>query len=257
MTNKNISRPERRSERGFSILELVVSMAIFSVIMGVVFQQVEQAQHASAAERAKLDVFQEARAFMDLMARDLHEAGYPSPRSFGVGILTANPALPRSPHAADSRVAVGLTRVDSGSLWFEGDVDGSGTVSVVQYQLDLVGNNCPCLRRSQQPKTDAAPLTQVPVYQVEVQNVRNGTALAPIFFAYSHGSAGAPIALPLDFDKTDAPSLASVDAIKVMLTVEADTFDAKTRLRPINTLISTVRLNNCSSAASGEFMSCQ
>jgi prepilin-type N-terminal cleavage/methylation domain-containing protein len=246
----------RQAEHGFSILELVVVMAIFTVIMGVMFQQVEHSQQSAATERSKLDVFQEARAFMDLMARDLHEAGYPSPRSFAPGVLTLNAQLPRSPYAGDSRVAVGLTRVDAGGLWFEGDVDGSGNVSVVQYRLDPNGNNCPCLRRSQQPKTNAGPLVQVPVYQVEVQNVKNGTAENPIFLAYSHGSTGTSLTLPVDFD-SDPAAITSIDTIKVMLTVEASTPDPKTRLKPINTLISTVRLNNCSSATSGQYLSCE
>jgi prepilin-type N-terminal cleavage/methylation domain-containing protein len=246
----------RQDERGFSVFELMVTIAIFTVIMAVMFEQIDHAERASTTERTRLDIFQEARAFMDLMARDLHEAGYPSPRSFGPGVLTLNPLLPRSPYAADSRVAVGLTRIDSGDLWFEGDVDGNGTVAVVQYRLDTVGNNCPCLRRSQQPKASVAPLSQVPAYQVEVQNVKNGTTQDPIFFAFSHGSTGTPLTLPIDFD-SDPAALTSIDAIKVMLTVESTVADPKTLLKPINTLISTVRLNNCSSATSGQYMSCQ
>jgi hypothetical protein len=153
-------------------------------------------------------------------------------------------------------VAVGLTRIDAGGLWFEGDVDGNGTVAVVQYRLDPNGTNCPCLRRSQQPKANADPLAQVPTYQVEVQNVKNGTAQDPIFFAYSHGSTGTPLTLPIDFNNNPA-ALTSIDTIKVMLTVESNTPDPKTLLKPINTLISTVRLNNCSSATSGQYLSCQ
>jgi prepilin-type N-terminal cleavage/methylation domain-containing protein len=246
----------RHNESGFSILELVVAVAIFSVIMGVMFQQVDQAQQTSTTERARLDVFQEARAFMDLMSRDLHEAGYPSPRNFAPGVLTLNPALPRSPFAADSRVAMGLTKVGSGELWFEGDVEGTGTVSVVQYRLETDGNNCPCLRRSQQPKTNADPMAQVHVDQVEVQNVKNGTDANPIFYAFAHGSTGTPLTLPIDFN-SDPNSLASVDTIKVSVTVESPTPDPKTRIKPITTLVSTIRLNNCSSATSGQFMSCQ
>jgi type II secretory pathway pseudopilin PulG len=246
----------RQGESGFSLIELVMTVGIFTIIMGIMFQQINQAQQSSVGERAKLDTFQEARAFMDLLSRDLHEAGYPSPRSFAPGVLTLNPMLPRSPYAADSRVAVGLTRVAPGDLWFEGDVDGDGTVSVVQYRLDPSGNNCPCLRRSQQPKTSVDPLAQVPVYQVEVQNVKNGTAADPIFFAFSHGSTGTPITLPIDFN-TNPTTITTVDTIKVMLTVESGTRDPQTSLRPIDTLISTVRLNNCSSAASGQFLSCR
>jgi type II secretory pathway pseudopilin PulG len=246
----------RQGESGFSPIELVVTVGIFTIIMGVMFQQINQAQQSSVGERTKLDNLQEARAFMDLMSRDLHEAGYPSPRSFAPGVLTLNAQLPRSPYAADSRVAVGLTRVAPGDLWFEGDVDGNGTVSVVQYHLDPDGHNCPCLRRSQQPKTSADPLDQVPVYQVEVQNVKNGTPENPIFSAYRHGSAGTPLTLPIDFNN-DPATITSVETIKVMLTVESGTRDPHTSLKPIDTLISTVRLNNCSAAASGQFLSCQ
>ena len=81
----------RQGESGFSLIELMVTMGIFTIIMGVMFQQIHQAQHSSVAERAKLDTFQEARAFMDLISRDLHEAGYPSPRSFAPGVLTREP----------------------------------------------------------------------------------------------------------------------------------------------------------------------
>ena len=232
----------RQGESGFSLIELVVTMGIFTIIMGVMFQQIQQAQHSSVAERAKLDTFQEARAFMDLIGQT-HAA-------------TGHPMLPRSPYAADSRVAVGLTKVGPGDLWFEGDVDGTGTVSVVQYRVDPTGNNCPCLRRSQQPKASIDPLAQVPVYQVEVQNVRNGTAQDPIFFAFSHGSTGTPLTLPIDFNANPA-TLSAVDTIKVLLTVESGTRDPQTSIRPIDTLISTVRLNNCSSAGSGQFLSCR
>jgi len=251
-----MSSKQQHNEHGFSILELVVAVAIFSVIMSVMFQQIDQVSQTSTTERSKLDVFQEARAFMDLMSRDLHQAGFPSPRSFAAGVLTLNAALPRSPYAADSRVAVGLTKVGSGELWFEGDVNGTGQVSVVQYHLDTTGTNCPCLRRSEQPKANGDPLTQTPVYQVEVQNVKNGTDTNPIFYAFDHLSTGTPNTLPIDFNNNSSV-IANVDTIKVMLTVESPTPDPKTRIKPIATLVSTVRLANCSSANSGQFMSCQ
>jgi len=243
-------------DAGFTMIELMIAVAIFSVIMGVMFAAIGDAQKMSMSERAKLDVFQDARAFMDQLSRDLHEAGYPSPRSFAPGVLTLNPALPRSPYAADARVAVGLTRVAAGELWFEGDVDGTGTVSVVQYRLETNGSNCPCLRRSQQPKTAADPLAQVPSYELEVQNVKNGTTDDPIFFAFAHGSTGTALTLPIDFNNSP-DALASVDTIKVTLTVESSVRDLKTHLTPLTTLISTVRLNNCSSATTGQFLSCE
>jgi prepilin-type N-terminal cleavage/methylation domain-containing protein len=256
MSQQRQARHMSQNERGFSLIELVVAVGVFTVIMGVMFQQIDHAQQASLTERSKLDIFQEARAFIDLMSRDLHEAGYPSTRSFAPGLLTVDPLLPRSPSSADSRAAVGLTLIDNDKLWFEGDVDGTGQVSVVQYRLDTVGNNCPCVRRSQQPKNNVSPLAQAAVYQVEVQNVTNGTAASPIFYAFNHGTNGTPLTLPLDFNNNPA-ALSSIDTIKIMMTVQSSIRDPKTGLRPSATLVSTVRLNNCSSAQTGQFLSCE
>ena len=247
------------AEHGFSLIELMISMLILTLIMAVIFQEITLVQQRSAAEQTKLDMFQESREFVDQMSRDLHQAGFPSPRNFGLGALTADPNRPTSPYAADYRVAMGLTKVDSGDLWFEGDVDGTGSVSVVHYHLDTsTANNCPCLKRSQQQKINGDPLTGQtnPVYQVEVQNVQNGDSTSPIYFAYSHGSTGTALTLPLDFN-ANAKTLASIDTVKIVMTVQASTPDPKTGVKPITTLVSTVKLNNCSAAKSGQFMSCQ
>ncbi len=247
-------------QRGFSLIELMIVMLILTVVVGAIFNQINVAQQRSAAEQTKLDMFQESREFMDQMTRDLHQAGYPSPRNYASSsTLTANPALPRSPYAADYRVAVGVTKIDSGDLWFEGDVDGTGNVSVVQYHLDTsTTGNCPCLRRSQQQKVNGDPLTgqTSPVYQVEVQNVQNGSSSNPIFYAYAHGSTGTALSLPLDFN-ANSTDIASIDTIKIVMTVQANTPDPKTGLRPITSLVSTVKLNNCSAANTGQYMSCQ
>src|SRR5262249_15065883 len=133
-------------------------------------------------------------------------------------------------------------------------IDGSGTVSVVQYHLDTsTSGGCPCLRRSQAAKTDADPLAQPsPVYQVEVQGVQN----SQIFSAYVQGSTGVPITLPIDFGG-NASTISTIDTVKAVLTVQSQYVDPETKDKPITTLVSTVRLNNCSQAQSGLTMSCQ
>jgi hypothetical protein len=154
----------------------------------------------------------------------------------------------------DSRAAVGLVSVDSDELWFEGDVEGTGDVSVIRYYLDpSTANGCPCLRRSQLPKVDGDPLTEqsAPSYQVQVQGVLN----TDIFSAYTTGGT-AEIVLPVDFT-ADGPAIASTDTIKAKLTIQSTYVDPQTRERPMTTLITTVRLNNCSQAATGYAMSCE
>src|ERR1044071_7959543 len=128
---------------GFSLLELMIVVVLVLVVTGAVFNVINLSTARSATEQTKLDMTQEGREFMDQMSRDLRQAGYPNPRNFASSVLTV------SPIANDHRAAVGLVKVDANDLWFEGDVDGSGTVSVVQYHLDTsTSNNCPCLRRT-------------------------------------------------------------------------------------------------------------
>jgi hypothetical protein len=145
--------------------------------------------------------------------------------------------------------------VDDGDLWFEGDVDGTGIVSVVRYHLDTsTTNGCPCLRRSQLPKIDGDPVDgqSTEVYQVQVTGVQN----TDIFSAFSRGTTGTPIALPIDFNDA-GPDIATVDTIKVTLSLQSPNIDPKTGEHPVTTLVSTVKLNNCSQAAPGYAMSCR
>ena len=166
---------------GFSLIELMIVLVVLLVITGAIFQVIKLSTERSVTEQTKVDMFQEAREFMDQMSRDLRQAGYPSPRNMDPSVLTQNPIM------NDHHAAAGLVKVDTGDLWFEGDVDGSGTVSVVQYHLDTARRtNCPCLKRSQLPKIDASPLSQsTPTYQVEVQGVQNTN----IFSAFNNGVA--------------------------------------------------------------------
>jgi prepilin-type N-terminal cleavage/methylation domain-containing protein len=232
------------SNSGFSLLELMIVLVILLVISGAIFQVIALTTERSSAEQVKLDMFQEAREFMDQMTRDLRQAGYPNARNFAPTVLT-------TPTSNDQRVAVGLVKVAAGELWFEGDVDGTGTVSVIRYYLDTsTANNCPCLKRSQLPKVAGNPLTEQddPVYQVEVQGVTNTN----IFSAYNSTVAQT---LPKDFN-ANASTLAAIDTVQAVLSLQATTIDPKTRTKPATSLVTTVRLNNCSLAASGQQTSC-
>ena len=237
----------RRANAGFSLVELTVSLAVVILVSGVILRVVSVVGARSATEQTKLDMFQETREFMDQMSRDLRQAGYPSPRNLDPSVFTQNPFI--NDHVA----AAGVVRVDSGDLWFEGDMDGTGQVSVVRYHLDTsTDNGCPCLKRSQVPKVDGSPLTgqSDPVYQIEVQGVLNTS----IFSAFTNGAAKT---LPLDISTDSGVTIAGVDTLQATLTLRAATIDPETRKRPVTTLVTTVRLNNCSQAAIGSKTSCQ
>lgn len=204
-----------------------------SIIMGAIFSQINTGMQSAPSEAAKVDLMQESREFMDQMARDLRSAGYPNTRNFSAdqGTTAANTAF-------------GLVKVDSTNLWFEGSIDGSGTVYVVRYQLDDTCNPLPCLKRTQTAKAAADPLAgQIAVdYETEVQNVANfdGNDATPIFIAYDASGTAVP---PIDIN---SPTIAGINSLAVTLKVRSSYLDPKTNQYPVITLLSTVRMHNCS-----------
>jgi Tfp pilus assembly protein PilW len=236
---------------GFSLIETMIVLMILLTLTASIFQMINTSTQRSSTEQTKLDMFQEAREFMDQMSRDLRQAGYPSPRNVDPSLIT------QSPLRNDKDAAVGVVKVDTGDLWFEGDMDGMGVVSVVKYHYDSsTTNGCPCLKRSQLPKVDGDVLTEgaggqtLASYQVEVQGV-----LSPnIFSAYNNGTT---VGLPVTITSGSGATMAATDTIQAILTLQAATVDPQTRKKPVTSLVTTVRLNNCSQAAIGFQTSCQ
>src|SRR5438034_11093130 len=123
---------------GFSLLELMIVLIIILSISAAIFQTINLTTQRSSAEQTKIDMFQEAREFMDQMSRDLRQAGYPNPRNLSPAVLT------QVPIKKDLHASAGVVNIDGGDLWFEADVKGTGEVSVIEYHLDTsTSNNCP------------------------------------------------------------------------------------------------------------------
>ena len=240
-------RMRRKRQAGFSMIEMLVACAITTIIMGAIFAQIIQGQKFSSSQAAKLDLFQESRQFMDQMSRDLRAAGYPNTRNFQ--------ADPVSPAQNSPQEAVGLVLLDVGELRFESSIDGSGNVSVIRYKLVATGTGCPCVVRSQTQKVEVDPLEQGESDQTEVQNVLNGTTADPIFKAYY--ADGSAVTLPIDITNN---ALANINSVFITIKVQSPYLDPQTRQKPTMTLLSTVRLNNCSvayPATSGTVMGCK
>lgn len=240
-----------RKQGGFSLIEMLVVLMVITIISGAIFEQINEAQKNAASEQTKLDLFQQSREFMDQMSRDLRAAGYPNNRNFSAD--DTSKLLPTSQWNA-----VGLVKVDVGDLWFEAAVDGTQYVSVIRYHLTNDGPGCPCLVRSETQKLDGAdPVTGQPeMDQIEVQGVQNGSADDPIFIAYL--ADGTEVTPPIDM-VNNATTVANINSIAVKLTVQSQVPD-RTGAKPVVTLLSTVKLNNCSQAHSGaanSVMGCQ
>src|SRR5437667_6583970 len=127
------SRVSKAPQRGFSLLELLVVLAILMIIVAVVTKSAIQLQQRNATETNKVDLTQETRQFMDQIVKDLHHAGFPGLNMFDVATSTANP----------NNVALGLTSVNATAITFEGEVDGSGNVREVSVAVDPAGRPGP------------------------------------------------------------------------------------------------------------------
>lgn len=170
-------------QQGFTLVELMISMAVMLVILGAAFRYVAVATRRSAAEQTKMDLTQQSREFVDEFERDLHQVGYPGCRLIGGAGGGYNCDSPYQTSVySNNKLAAGLVKISNYQLVLEGDVDGDGVVDSVQYRLvDSDGTfppagTCPCsIQRSQLPKISGDPASgqSTPVWSQELQNVVN------------------------------------------------------------------------------------
>ena len=252
-------------QAGFSLIEMMMVLAIMTIIMGSVFKSIDLTQRTSRSQQVKLDLTQQAREFVDQLTRDLRNAGYPHKRNMANGVADPNNAAYNLASPTDPYNAPGLIFVDNNALWFAGNVNGpagpngTASVSIVRYDYVAVGVGCPCLRRTEFPRNGGDPLTDAntpggATSQLEIQGVQNGTGAADAIFTV-YTDPGAAIALPIDFDN-NAATIAGVNSLKVVLTVQAAQADS-TRVRPITTAVSSIALSNCSEAGIATPSYCQ
>jgi prepilin-type N-terminal cleavage/methylation domain-containing protein len=234
-------------ERGFTLIELLIVIAILATVTGGIFLQLNTAQQRMNTEQVKVDNFGEARDFVDQFFRDINQIGYPSGRMVGF-----------APTISDTRVAVGLVKIDSNAIWFEGDIGATGVVQSVQYKINGSTTCTLCLQRSAVPKVSGDPEsgqgTPGPIWGTEVNDV----ITSPIFAYYdTTGAAITAAQLPMDIDNNPA-LLATIKTIHIALTIQdGAVIDPKTK-QPIQTSFEgEVSINNCSMAVTGVGISCQ
>jgi prepilin-type N-terminal cleavage/methylation domain-containing protein len=247
MKRKNpMQRKLTRLQSGFSLLEMLITIAILGTVLGGIFSQLNVAVQRQSTERFKLDDIQEARDFVDQFFRDINEIGYPNVRMFD---NTTNWLV--NPLINDNRLAVGLVKMDANEVRFEGDTNGDGNVQSVIYMINGSGTCTLCLQRSQVTKVVGNPLTgQLPNWGTEVNDV----ASSPIFTFYDKNAN--QLAVPADIN-SNPNIIASVKVIKISLLIRnPNVKDLQSKL-PIETAFEgEVSLNNCSMAATGQGMSC-
>ncbi len=243
----------KRNHKGFSLIEVMISILVLVIVMGAVFAQVNRVTQTAKRESVSLDLVGEDRDFVDLFVRDIHMAGYP------VNLMYAAPAAPAPACPAgvpiqdcSRSVAVGIVSVSPTQLRLEGDIYGDGNVYDVLYTYYQVDPNnppdpnCPCLRRSAVQKIDGDPIVgqAAPLYYTEVQNVIDPTGMVqPIFTYFNALGQQINVGAGMDFENNTAV-IQQIDAVKVNLNVRSVNIDSQTGHAAVNSMSSIAELEN-------------
>lgn len=228
--NRNAQkRNSTRLQGGFSLIELIIVMAILTTVIAVVTDGIIQIQKNSASEVDQVGVAQESRQFMDQILRDLRQLGYPSLALFDSTTLTSSTDCTQ-----DSNVAcAGPLSFSSSSIQFEGDFDGSGVSEVYIHIVVPTGGTCPCtVQRGTVSKTSYMT-GGTPAYYTELDYVMSQN----VFTAYKYDETAY-------ISSTDP--LSSIKNIGVTLYVRSPQPAAtgSSITYPTTTMVSEARINN-------------
>jgi len=122
----------RRKEHGFTLVELLVAMAMTAVVMTAVYTLYKSQQDTYIAQDQVVEMQQNLRASFYQMARDLRMAGFNPQRAPNVGGFVTQ--LPDD--------GGGTTTTDSTNIAFTIDQDASGVIDIdaddeqIAYRLD-------------------------------------------------------------------------------------------------------------------------
>ena len=220
------SNAKNKATAGFTLIEMLISLAILVIVTGAVFQQINSMQKKAASEAVNVDLTQQSREFINQTVRDLHMAGFPGPGMYSSAVV--RPSL----------VANGLVRVSSTEILMEGDVNNDGaveSVDILYVASDPNDPNCPCIRRSAQPKIDADSFSQGlnPLYTETQQVFPPGTGAGQSgedLFAY-YDQNGNPVNLGTGADISTpqgAANLAAIKTVKINLSLLTNQRDPQT-----------------------------
>lgn len=243
-----LTRRKAGRQKGFTLVELAISMAILTIVMGVVLEGVATMQTRNTVETNKMDLTQEAREFMDQITNDLRQSGFPRPVMFDPTSLPivggVQPSVSSPPNCANyANLACGLINLSTTSVQFEGDVDGTG-VSEEFIQLKQTNGagapDCatpPCVIQRGTISKAAWMAGNSIDYYTEVGGVMN----TGVFKAYDN--TGSSISLSPAISNAYSSGL-NIRAIGITLYIQAASKDLKTGVYPTVTMVSTARVND-------------
>ncbi|MCK5099931.1 MAG: prepilin-type N-terminal cleavage/methylation domain-containing protein [Desulfobacteraceae bacterium] len=119
-----------KNNKGFSLIELMIAMAIFVVIVGLIVDNYIQQESQSVTQNQVVEIQQNARAGLYMIAREIRMAGYDPWEDSGARILSAGTGSNGSPltftYVADN---------DNNDNNGDGTTDEPGELRTIAIQL--------------------------------------------------------------------------------------------------------------------------
>ena len=110
----------KSNKKGFTLVELLIAMAITGIVAGAIFTAFQSQQKSYLIQDQVTEMQQNLRAAMDIMVRDIRMAGY-SQGAPGFGITDICPR--------DKTYTMDVTITGNGAFEFTADFDDNGTLS--------------------------------------------------------------------------------------------------------------------------------
>lgn len=225
------------NNRGFTLLEIVVAIAIGMIMMAAIYAAINSAQRSSSGIERKVTAQQDARSALELMAMEIRMASY------DVNMLSTIWVDPTACTTASSNPTYrGIQEATANSITIEMDIDDSGAVGdheneIIRYEY--VAANQYITRENRRPTCcSSSSCTQQPFLgdtnaskkTVRVINDQNGNGSynsgtdIPVF-RYFNG-AGTEID-----PGSDASLIPKIRTIEITLAVETADIDPMTQQR--------------------------
>ena len=117
--------PSRTAEGGFTLIELMLVLVIFTVLTAVALSLTIGAQNSLWNVQGSTSLLDSGLRTLTLMKQEIRLAGHPDAGSFSASAVANHPGI----------AAKTFTTATGYDLVFQGDVNGNGQVEEVEYTL--------------------------------------------------------------------------------------------------------------------------